>query len=102
VTGGTQNSTLSMKHLNIKVFGNVQGVFYRHSSLKLARELGLKGKVWNEKDGTVMIQAEGDEGALMTFTNWCKKGPTGAKVDSVEITECKPQHFSTFYMSDLG
>jgi acylphosphatase len=89
-----------MKHLTIKVFGTVQGVFYRHSSMRFARELGLKGKVWNEEDGTVMIEAEGDEGALMPFVDWCKKGPPSAKVDRVEVMEGTVQRYSNFHLSN--
>jgi acylphosphatase len=38
----------------------------------------------NEPDGTVYIEAEGEESALKEFLAWCRKGPITAKVTKVK------------------
>lgn len=59
-------------------------------------ELGLKGFVKNMPDGSVYIEAEGDEDALEEFLEWCKRGPESAKVDRVEVSNGTPQNFQEF------
>ncbi|MFB6307312.1 MAG: acylphosphatase, partial [Flavobacteriales bacterium] len=53
-----------MKHKDIRVRGKVQGVFYRATMVENAMRWGIKGFVRNETDGSVYIEAEGDEEAL--------------------------------------
>ena len=64
-----------MQHLNIRISGKVQGVFYRASAVKEAERLNIKGFARNEPDDSVYIEAEGDEDALESFLSWCAKGP---------------------------
>ena len=73
-----------MTHVNIKIFGEVQGVFFRDSARLKAREIGITGFVKNEPDGAVYMEAEGDEEALGQFLEWCKYGFESAKVEKVE------------------
>ena len=73
-----------MKNLELKIYGRVQGVFFRQSTQLKARELGLAGWVTNNEDGTVSLEAEGQESSLKNFFEWCKKGPVSAKVEKVE------------------
>jgi len=75
------------KHLNIKVFGRVQGVFFRYSAQRKIKELGIKGFARNEPDGSVYIEVEGEEAQLKEFVEWCHKGPPLAHVDRVEVQE---------------
>ena len=63
-----------MKHVNIKIYGKVQGVFFRDSSQRKAKELNLSGWVRNELDGTVQIVAEGEEKNLKELIEWCRAG----------------------------
>lgn len=85
-----------MKHLNIKIFGRVQGVGFRFNTKKKASDLGLKGFVKNENDGSVYIEAEGDEELLGKFVSWCEKGPSFAKVKRIEKEEGELQNFKDF------
>jgi len=85
-----------MKHLAIHVTGNVQGVFYRASTVEKARTLGLKGFVQNEPDGSVYIEAEGDDGALQSLLAWCRQGPPRARVSDVTATEGPLRNFADF------
>ena len=76
-----------MKHLDIQVKGKVQGVFFRASAKAVADQLGVKGFVLNQNDGTVYIEAEGDAFALDSFLEFCEEGPQDAEVNSVDVSE---------------
>ena len=70
--------------VKIKVFGYVQGVFFRYTTRKIARNLGLKGFVKNLTDGTVYIEAEGPRDKLNELLEFSKRGPKHAQVEKVE------------------
>lgn len=74
-----------MNTVNIRVFGNVQGVFFRRNTQQKAEELGVTGWVRNDRDGSVEIMATGERETLEKFIKWCKKGPPLAKVKKVEV-----------------
>lgn len=78
------------KRLQVKIFGTAQGVFFRHSAKLKADELGLKGFVRNEPDGSVHAEVEGEEADLETFLEWCRKGPPLANVSKVEFSLGEP------------
>ncbi len=73
------------KRVNLKIKGSVQGVLFRVGTQKKARELDLTGWVQNEADGTVIIEAEGEEWKLQKLIKWCQTGPEYAKIDQVEV-----------------
>lgn len=89
-----------MKHLNIKIFGRVQGVFFRANAKKKADELQITGFARNETDGSVYVEAEGEKENLEKFLEWCHHGPPSARIDKVEsksTTKIKKfKNFSTF------
>lgn len=85
-----------MKHINITVRGKVQGVFFRASTKAVADQLGVKGFVRNEKDGSVYIEAEGDGFLLDSFLEWCNEGPEKAEVEKVETTEGELKNYRNF------
>ncbi|HET8522289.1 MAG TPA: acylphosphatase [Thermomicrobiales bacterium] len=72
------------QRLRIRVFGRVQGVFFRASTRREAHHLGLAGFARNEPDGSVLIEAEGDAEALARLVEWCQDGPPAAEVSRVE------------------
>ncbi|MCG8322093.1 MAG: acylphosphatase [Cytophagales bacterium] len=71
--------------INIK--GKVQGVYFRASTLEVAQKLDLHGIVKNEPDGSVSIEVEGTKAQMGDFLKWCHKGPLGAEVREVKITQ---------------
>lgn len=86
-----------IKHLNIKIFGRVQGVFFRYSAKDVADSFGINGFIRNEADGTVYMEAEGEESGLDEFLKWCKQGPEMAIIEKVEFNfSDSVQNFSGF------
>ncbi len=85
-----------MKHLNISIRGKVQGVFFRLTTKAVADQVGVRGFVVNLKDGSVYIEAEGDDFALDSLLEFCQEGPEGAIVESVEVKEGELKSFSNF------
>lgn len=85
-----------MKHINIKVTGKVQGVFFRASTKAVADQMGVNGKVKNEKDGSVYIEAEANAIILDMFVEWCHQGPEKSDVESVTVTDGELQHYINF------
>lgn len=85
-----------MKHINIRVQGNVQGVFFRSNAEELAKKLNIVGYVRNEPDGSVYIEAEGKEQDLDQLVSWCHHGPDAADVEKVEVDEGEIQVFNGF------
>ena len=85
------------KHLEIKIFGHVQGVGLREFIKEKAETIGITGIVMNNKDGYVFVEAEGEKDALDEFCTWCKKGPAWADVVDVKIKESKKmKDYSSF------
>ena len=67
----------------MNVQGKVQGVFFRKHTQLMAIKYGIKGWVKNETDGSVSIEAVGEEEAIKNFIAWCHKGPENANVSHV-------------------
>lgn len=85
-----------MKAMRIRVSGKVQGVFYRDSAQRVARELGITGTVQNLPDGRVLIEAEGEAAALRKMIGWCRHGPPRAVVTGVDSEEISQRGFPDF------
>ncbi|MCD4774333.1 MAG: acylphosphatase [Bacteroidales bacterium] len=71
----------------IKVIGKVQNVGFRFYAHKTAKTLNINGFVSNKVDGTVYIEAEGEEKDIEQFIDWCRIGPSWARVDNVQIQD---------------
>jgi len=76
--------------LRCRVSGRVQGVFFRASTQRQARSLGLAGHARNLEDGSVEVLAVGSPMALEELKAWLAVGPTGARVDSVDCASETP------------
>jgi len=84
------------KHFNIRVTGKVQGVFFRDSTEQEAKRTGITGIVRNEPDGSVYIEAEGEEDKLDQFLSWVREGPSSADVADVKSEEGELKDYSDF------
>ncbi len=71
--------------VHVFVSGRVQGVFFRQSTQRKAQSLYVKGWVRNLPDGRVEAVFEGDESAVKTLIDYCRRGPSAARVDDLEV-----------------
>lgn len=76
---------MALKQVQMFVRGRVQGVFFRASTQREAKRLGLTGWVRNRPDGSVEILAEGEEDSLKELIAWAQKGPSAARVERVDV-----------------
>jgi len=87
---------MQKKHLNITIRGKVQGVSFRYATKAVADQLGVRGFITNQADGSVYTEAEADDWNMQLFLDWCNEGPTGAVVDSVETDEAELKNYRNF------
>jgi len=80
----------------VVVHGHVQGVFFRESVRRLAQQRGVAGSVANRYDGSVEAVFEGDPDAVERLVDFCRQGPRGARVDSVDVIEEEPERLDGF------
>jgi acylphosphatase len=71
----------------IRVTGKVQNVGFRFYTVQTARQFNIHGFVKNQIDGSVYIEAEGEQEALEGFMSWCRRGPQWARVDGFDVQE---------------
>jgi acylphosphatase len=69
----------------------VQGVFFRVETRDRARSLGVAGWVRNVHDGSVEAVFEGDPQRVESMIDWCRRGPRGADVAAVEVSDEDPR-----------
>ncbi len=81
---------------HVVVRGLVQGVFFRDSVRRQATALGAHGWVRNTHDGAVEAVFEGEPEAVERLVEFCRRGPRGARVDAVEISEESVEGLSGF------
>jgi acylphosphatase len=69
----------------VRIFGRVQGVFFRNWAMDRARALGVRGWVRNRRDGSVELVAYGEDDAVEALTAACRTGPPAAKVERIQV-----------------
>lgn len=89
---------MNIVHYQIFVSGRVQGVGYRAFASRLANNFALKGFVKNMPDGSVYIEAEGEEEILDQFVHQCKQGPGWANVAQVKVVKSPPVGHGAFHV----
>lgn len=72
------------RHLSVQ--GRVQGVYYRATTVQVARDLGLTGWVRNRLDGRVEAVVCGPAEAVQRLVDWAHQGPAAARVDAVQVS----------------
>lgn len=74
-----------MKELRlIRIHGKVQGVGYRAFATRVARRLGLKGSIQNQRDGTVEAMVEGEKKVIDEWLEELRQGPRHAEVTQID------------------
>lgn len=85
---------MAARHLQIT--GRVQGVGFRYSMQQQAARLGVNGWVRNRRDGSVEALVQGNDQAIAAITEWARRGPPGAQVASVSVSEAAPETATSF------
>ncbi|MDQ2728571.1 MAG: acylphosphatase [Actinomycetota bacterium] len=83
-------SASSTVRRRVVIEGRVQGVGYRCTCARRADEAGLSGRVRNLADGRVEAVFEGPAAAVDAVIDWCHRGPRGARVERVAVTDEAP------------
>jgi acylphosphatase len=78
---------LTMRRVRAIVTGRVQGVAFRAFTVDEARDRGLTGWVRNRADGSVELEAQGDDAHVAALLAWCAHGPPAARVSDVAVEE---------------
>ncbi len=85
--------------IRCRVYGRVQGVFFRASTAEEANRLGLTGRAVNLPDGSVEVLAWGAPDAVERLRAWLHTGPPLARVERVDcqpvVLDDPPAAFST-------
>lgn len=85
---------------HVIIEGRVQGVFFRHHTQEMAVNLGVKGWVKNRQDGSVEAVFEGAKDNVDQVIQWCRQGPSQARVTRVhQILEDYKGESEGFYVS---
>lgn len=81
-----------MKRVELVVSGVVQGVGFRYFCQKHATQLGITGSVENLPDGTVRIEAQGEDAVLAEYRALVSNGPRNAVVSELNERELPVKH----------
>ena len=73
--------TLSIR---LRIYGKVQGVWFRAWTVREARRLGLDGWVRNRADGSVEAVLAGPEARVREMVDLCRRGPPAARVGRID------------------
>lgn len=71
--------------MNCIITGRVQGVAYRAYAQDSADELGLRGWVKNNTDGSVLVRAQGAPDVLKEYVEYLHEGSLRADVATVSV-----------------
>jgi acylphosphatase len=75
--------------------GRVQGVGFRVFAQDAASIEGVHGYVRNLLDGRVEVLVEGDQESVDRVERALRRGPSAARVESVEVEPAAPTHRAT-------
>ena len=78
------------KCVRVLVYGRVQGVFFRQAMRAQATINSVYGWVRNMQDGGVEAVLYGDDASVDAVVAWCRRGPAGAIVRSMDVQPHAP------------
>ena len=83
-------------HINLTVFGKVQGVGFRYQVKGIADSLNIFGYIRNMNDGSVYIEAEGNTEILREFLAIIKSSPGISRIDNIDVEEGALDNYRDF------
>jgi len=76
---------MALARAHLRIYGWVQGVFFRSSMRRIAKRLGVVGWVRNLPDGSVEAVVEGERERVEEVIKWAHRGPELAVVERVDV-----------------
>jgi acylphosphatase len=80
----------------VRVYGRVQGVFFRQWTVKKADSLSVSGWVHNACDGSVEAHLAGEEDAVTKLIEHMRQGPPQARVEDLTVEPVEPEPVEGF------
>ena len=87
-----------MKRYRASLFGEVQGVGMRMSVYRLAKALGLTGWVYNEPDGRVALEVQGESLPLLRFWDALPDCARWAQIERIDRREIPIEKEETAFL----
>ncbi|WP_233866204.1 acylphosphatase [Paraburkholderia adhaesiva] len=81
MTGPDLDSRVETYHVRVR--GTVQGVGFRHATVRQAHALRIRGYVANMEDGSVEAVIQGSANQVDRMLSWLRHGPPAARVMEV-------------------
>ena len=78
------------------VHGRVQGVFFRDTLRRMAESRRVGGWARNRDDGSVEAVFEGEADAVEALVEFCRRGPSRARVAEVEVFDEQTEGLERF------
>ena len=85
-----------MVRRRLVIYGRVQGVFFRDTMRRLAEQADVAGWARNTWEGTVEAVLEGEPDAVERLVVFARRGPEGARVERVDVSEESPEGLEAF------
>jgi acylphosphatase len=85
-----------MRSVRLRITGRVQGVGYRYWAERTAAAFGVRGWVRNRGDGSVEMQATGEDAAIAALIDACRQGPRAAAVSEVAVADAEDDDSAGF------
>jgi acylphosphatase len=80
----------------VRATGHVQGVFFRAWTREQAERLDISGWIRNCPDGSIEAHLEGPDESVDKLLDLLRRGPSGARVDNLEVKESVPEYGDWF------
>lgn len=81
-----------MKQVHVFYSGQVQGVGFRYTTVRISHRFAVTGWIRNLYDGRVEMLAEGQEDTLTAFLNEVRHGPLQQHIRDVQMTWADATH----------
>lgn len=84
------------KNVRMRVWGSVQGVYFRAAMQEASQDLHIFGWIKNNSDGTVEIEAEGEPGDVDKFVDRVREGSDMSVVKRIRQNEGTVKDYEIF------
>ncbi len=82
--------------VRVFLYGQVQGIGLRASTVKKAEKLGVTGWIRNLSDGRVEALAVGKSNKVEQLLEWLENDPSSANVEKLEVVTKEEINYNPF------